>query len=255
MSGTDSAGLPGWQKPEDSGSDYNVFWFQLRQSLALINIATYCEVVATYGGGLAAPPKVDVMPLVNQIDAQGNQQQQGIVRGLQVYRVQGGLNAVICDPQIGDVGIVVIADRDLSSVISVVGSIGSQSARMNGTLSANPGSLRRFSLPDGTFFPCVLGLAPNQYVWFKPDGIYAADKNGNSITMNGTGIIISDFNGNKITMSSSGIVITDKSGNKADLTAGSGEITINTHTLTQHKHNIVNVQSGGSTIPSNTPTG
>lgn len=240
-------------QPQDANTDSNLMLLFIRQALDRVNIATYCSVVAVYGGGLSAPPTVDVLPLLNTLDGLKNSQSLQVpVHGLQVYRYQGGTNAVICDPQVGDIGKVIVCDRDTSSVDSNNNGV---SASVGTPKQSNPSSGRRFNLSDGTFFPCVLGAAPVQYIWFKPDGIYAQDKNGNSITMNGTGITIQDFNGNKITMSSSGIVITDKSGNKADLTSGSGEVTINTHTLTQHKHFVNSVQTGSSNVDSQTPTG
>ncbi len=64
-----------------------------------------------HGGGVGAPPTVDVQPLTNQTDGQGNQTPHGIIYNIPATRTQGGGNAVINDPVVGDVGFMSVADR------------------------------------------------------------------------------------------------------------------------------------------------
>src|SRR5262249_24754419 len=145
--------------------------FIVQQMLALARTAIPVKIVdATNTGGLSPVGFVDVMPLVNQVDGVGNQTPHGTVFGLPYLRLQGGSNAVIMDPQVGDIGIAVVADRDISAVKSSKG-------------QANPGSRRRFSLADGIYIGGILNGTPKQYITFTSAGVKMADGNGNIIEM------------------------------------------------------------------------
>jgi len=171
-------GFPGQQQPSSEASPFNGTSFIVDQALRLISTATLVKVVSvTNDGGVSPVGFVDVLPLVNMVDGVGNSQGHGTLHALTYCRVQGGLNAIIMDPQIGDIGVAVFADRDISSV------------KVNKGL-ANPGSLRRFDMADGMYLFSVLGSAPNQYVQFNMAGITIADKNGNTIVMASGGITI-----------------------------------------------------------------
>lgn len=168
----------GQQSPEDTTSDFNKHSFLIRQILGTVRTATLVQVVATTNAGDVSPVgTVDVLPLVNLLDGLGNSSPHGTVYGLPVWRLQGGKNAIICDPVVGDIGVAVFSDRDISSVKANKG-------------QANPGSFRRFDFADGIYFGGVLGVAPTQYVQFNDAGITIADKNGNSIVMSASGIAI-----------------------------------------------------------------
>ena len=120
---------------------------------------TLVQVVAvTNSGGLSPVGFVDVQPLVSQVDGIGQSTPHGILSHLPYFRIQGGKNAVIIDPEVGDIGIVVFADHDISAVKNARG-------------QANPGSGRRFDMADGMYFGGSLNAAPTQYVQFTPSGI------------------------------------------------------------------------------------
>ncbi len=68
-------------------------------------------------GSIAAPGTVDVMPLVKMVAADGATIQHGTIHGVPYMRTQGGANAVILDPQVDDVGVVVFASRDISMIM------------------------------------------------------------------------------------------------------------------------------------------
>jgi hypothetical protein len=169
----------GQGKPGDFTSDYNVAAFQIRQLLGRVHTATLVKVINVYPGGVGPIGTVDAVDLINSIDGVGNPQPHVTAYGLAYFRVVGGQNAIICDPQIGDVGIAVICDRDISSVKA-------------NQAPSNPGSRRRWSLSDGVYFgACLTASAPNQYVYFRPDGITLEDVNGNSLVTQ-PGSIIAD---------------------------------------------------------------
>jgi hypothetical protein len=130
---------------------------------------------------------VDVLPLVSQVDGNGNATPHGTVTGLPWSRVQGGKNAIICDPQVGDIGYVVACDRDISGVVRS----GKQST---------PGSSREFDVADGIYAGGCLNVAPNQYLVFTTSGVRLVDSFGNSIAMTATGMTLADCNANQIVM-------------------------------------------------------
>ncbi len=156
----------------------NVIFFIVTQMMAQMETMRLVEVHAVHGNGTYAKPgTVDVLPLVQQIDGQGNVNSHGTVYGLPWFRVQGGGYAIICDPKVGDVGYVVCANRDSSTVIST----GQESP---------PGSRRSFDLADGIYMGGILGDDPTQYVAITDTGIKLVDNNGNVVEMKLGGVFI-----------------------------------------------------------------
>lgn len=191
----------GQQTVSDSGSDLNFLRFLIRQELALVRTGVPVRVVAIHGGGVGAAPTVDVMPLVNQTDGQGNMTAHGTIFNVPTTRNQGGGNAVINDPKVGDVGHMVVADRDISAL------------KANSGAQSNPGSSRRHDLADGVFIGAMLNPAnPDQAVQWTDTGFRIFDKNGNIIEMKDgsidfttaelrvTGDIIAGFGGKNISV-------------------------------------------------------
>jgi len=169
----------GQLSPLDVASDFNYLIFVITSVLRRVRTLGLVQVVtAPYGGSGVNPVGfLDAKLLVNMLDGVGNSQPHGTIYRLPYFRLQGGLNAVICDPVVGDKGVALICDRDISSVKQNRG-------------QANPGSNRRFNLADGLYLGGYLNGTPNQYVYFTPNGITLADKNGNSIIMAPGGITI-----------------------------------------------------------------
>lgn len=163
----------------DSTDLYNAIKFLVQQELRETRTSVPVKIIAVHGGGVGAAPTVDVQPMVNQIDGQGNQTPHGIIYGLPCTRNQGGGNAVINDPLVGDVGHVVISDRDISALQSNEGA------------QSNPGSYRHHNLADGVYHGAMLNPAdPTQAVQFTETGIKIFDKNGNIIEMKAGSIAI-----------------------------------------------------------------
>ncbi len=150
-------------------------------------------------GEVAEAGTVDVLPLVNQVDGNGNPTSHGTVYGIPWSRSQGGKNAVICDPAVDDVGYVVASDRDITNI---------KKTRKR----ANPGSARRFDLSDGVYAGGALNVAPEQYLVFTATGVRLVDKSGNSVVMSPDGMTLTDSNGNVVSMAAGGIAMTPKSG-------------------------------------------
>lgn len=177
----------GQQTPYDRTSPLAEIQFIFRQLIARLNTMKVVKVVAVHNiGGVAPTGTVDVQPLVQQVDGNNNAFSHGVVPGIQYFRLQGGSNAIICDPAVGDVGYVVCSDRDATNV-----GVGQSNP-------VTPGSYRRFDLADGVYIGGILNKTPKQYIQFTQTGITIVDMNGNKITTSSTGVTIADVNGNEM---------------------------------------------------------
>lgn len=172
------SGYRGAQTEQSGATPFNAMNFLVTQILNGRNHATLVQVKAvTNAGGVAPVGFVDVLPLVNQLDGDRNAVPHGIVNSLPYFRMQGGTNAIILDPQVGDIGLAVFADRDLSSVKA-------------SKAQANPGSMRRADFADGLYVGGFLNGVPVQYVQFTPGGINVVSPTAVTITapaINSTG--------------------------------------------------------------------
>lgn len=149
----------GQQKPASTWGDFNNFSFMVQQALGKMQTATLVKIVScTNSGGLSDVGYVDVIPMVNQLDGAGNPTPHVTIFNVPYLRVQGGANAVIIDPEPGDIGVAVFASRDLTKV---------KNTRANG----NPGSKRQYSFSDALYLGGMLNGAPTQYVQFNTSGI------------------------------------------------------------------------------------
>lgn len=150
---------PGSVTPWTNWGEYNRIAFVVQQLISKVQTATIVRVeTCTNDGDLSPVGFVDVTPLVNQIDGNGLSTLHGIITGLPYLRVQGGTNAIIMDPQPGDLGIAIFASRDLSNV---------KTTRAQST----PGSRRTYDFSDGMYLGGLLNGAPTQFIQFTEDGV------------------------------------------------------------------------------------
>lgn len=164
------------QTLQDGADEANIYAFIVAQLLAQVSTMKLVQVQAVHAAGEDEPPTVDVLPLVNQIDGGDNSTPHGTVYGLPIFRLQGGASAIICDPVVGDIGMVICADRDSSAVRASRG-------------QANPGSRRKFDLADGVYLGTVLSLAPTCQIKFTEGGfVRIVDAGGNVLQTSAAGI-------------------------------------------------------------------
>lgn len=143
----------------DGMTMFNAISFVTRNLMNSMCTATLVKVLAvTNSGDLSPVGFVDLQPMVNLIDGAGIAVKHFPVYKCPYFRLQGGANAIVLDPQVGDIGIAIFADRDISS------------ATANKDV-ANPGSFRRFDWADALYLGGVLNGAPTQYVQFNAAGI------------------------------------------------------------------------------------
>lgn len=155
----DQFGYPGQARAAEGGDEYGAVMFVIQQALARLSTSTLVRVMAvTNAGGVAPVGFVDVQPLVNQLDGAGNAIPHGVLHNLPYFRLQGGTDAIILDPKVGDLGIAVFASRDISAVKA-------------SKAQANPGSWRSHDMADGLYVGGLLNGTPVQYVQFTAGGI------------------------------------------------------------------------------------
>lgn len=163
-----NSGFIGSQNYHSDNSRFNATQFHIEQVLSKLGTSMPVKVLAvTNTGGVSPTGTVDVQPLVNQIDGDGNQTPHGVLHGLPYVRLYGGANAIIIDPQVGDIGVAVFAQRDISAVKKT-------------KKQANPGSRRQYSMADGMYFGGTLSGTPTQYIQFQ----------GSTIAINGLATIV-----------------------------------------------------------------
>lgn len=231
---TDGSGIVGQEGLNSSASEFNSIEFQIEQAFGKIATTRLVKVMGVESAGELAPVGfVDVKPMVNLVNGLlGDSMQHGIIYGVPYFRLQGGKNAIIMDPVVGDIGFVVVADRD-SSIVKQTKEFG------------NPGSDRRFSLSDGIYIGGVLNDTPEQYVQFNSAGVTIADKNGNKIEMKTGGIFLTCsalvVNGN-IQMSGS---LQDVGGGVYTGTLYCADIVVNSVSFNNHVHNYIRPNTGG----------
>lgn len=140
-------------------SDYNSTIFAVNSLLARIQTITLVKVVGVTNAGELSPVGfVDVQPLVSQMTGDRKAIPHTNVYHLPYFRLQGGGNAFIIDPQDGDIGMCGFCSRDISGV-------------KKAKKAANPGSFRMFDFADGLYFGGMLNGTPTQYIQFNETGI------------------------------------------------------------------------------------
>lgn len=163
----------------DMADDFAQTAFMIHQILNQIATCAIVKVVAVTAGGVGPVGKVDLQPLVLQVDGVGRTVDAGTIHNAPYMRMQGGANAFICDPVAGDIGLCIFTSHDSSKVKTT-------------KTTAPPGSRRRFSWSDGFYVGGVLNGTPQNYIQF--------DTNGDIILKPASKVtVLGDFVANKIT--------------------------------------------------------
>ena len=100
--------------------------------------------------------RVVVTPLVPQIDGDGNTLAPQPIYDVPYSRLQGGKAALIIDPVVGDIGVALFTQRDISTV---------KQTRSSG----QPGSLRTFDQADALYIGWVLNQQPTVFLELTQD--------------------------------------------------------------------------------------
>jgi hypothetical protein len=145
--------------PNSPSNEYNTLAFICQQLINKLATITLVQVQAvSNSGGVSAVGTVSVMPLVNQLAGDGTAVKHGTLVNVPYLRVQGGTDAVILDPKVGDIGMCAFCMRDISAV-------------KQAKAQSNPGSFRKYDWADGLYLGGFLNAVPVQYVQFSAAGI------------------------------------------------------------------------------------
>jgi hypothetical protein len=149
----------GMDRAASADSEFGAISFILTQMLSKLNTMTLVKVVAcTNNGGLSPVGFVDVQPMVHQMSGDRKATAHAVIYNIPYFRLQGGANAVIIDPEVGDIGMCGFCSRDISSVKKNKG-------------PSTPASYRTHDWSDGLYFGGHLNGAPIQYVQMNAKGI------------------------------------------------------------------------------------
>lgn len=133
--------------------------FVVGQMIAEMQTVALVEVVGVSNdGGVSPVGTVDVRPLVHQMAGNRTAVPHGVIYKIPYMRLQGGANAIILDPQVGDIGMCGFCSRDSSTVVAT-------------RRAALPASLRKYNWADGLYIGGFLNGTPTQYIRFSANGI------------------------------------------------------------------------------------
>jgi len=125
---------------------------------------------------------VDVQPMVLDQDTNGFVIAQTPIYKIPYFQLQGGNSAVILAPAIGDIGLAIFAERDITNV---------KQTQQPGAAPTN----RAFNTADGLYLGGVLNADPTQWVKFLPGGGIDISAHGN-LSLEATGTLSLSSTGN-----------------------------------------------------------
>ena len=160
----------------DNASEVNRLNYIIKTALSGLRTAMPVQVMSvTNSGGISPIGYVGVMPLVSSLDGDGQVVDHATIYNVPYMRIQGGSNGIILDPAVGDIGLAIVCDRDITAV---------KSAKK---VSA-PGSLRKNDMSDMVYLMTIIGAAPTQYIQFNSSGITITSPN--NVTVNAPTAIV-----------------------------------------------------------------
>lgn len=160
----------GQMRPERASSEYNAAEFLVERKIAELDTIKIVKVQAVD----TEAKTVQVLPIVQQVDGNNQVTDQGTIYGVPYMRWQYGSNAVLADPAVDDIGLLLCSDRDISAVKETQD-------------VAPPGSERQYHRSDGVYLGGIFNDDPDQYVKFTDTGLELHDKNSNSLVSSSTG--------------------------------------------------------------------
>lgn len=173
---------------------------------------------------------VDIIPLVTQMDLSGAPIENSVIYGASIFRLKRGSSAVIMNPVPGDIGLALFMDKD------------SDNARSSKEAGA-PNTTRTHSKTDAVYLGGILYDEPTQFVEFADDAI---------IVKSPLAVIIDS----PITHITENVTIGGNLRVAGDITDNYESQSSSIRTLrvsyNGHKHSVSGVESGGSTVVSET---
>lgn len=126
--------------------------------LSAINTGEIVKVTAVEDVGLSPVGFVSVKFLTMRTNADNDNIELGEVHNVPYFRLQGGKNAVIIDPKVGDIGFCGFCSRDIS-IVKRIRDMAAQNVRRSSDVS------------DAVYFGGWSSEVPEQYIWFDGDNV------------------------------------------------------------------------------------
>ena len=155
----------GQTDPATTQGEWNRMRFMMQQQMLGLNTSMPVEVLSVQAAGVAPVGFVSIRILVSQVTGNEMAYDHGTIPNVPYFRLQGGANAVIIDPEVGDIGMACFCSRDISAV-------------KNARKAAPPGSRRAYDFSDAMYVGGFLNKAPTQYIQFTEGGILVHSTNG-----------------------------------------------------------------------------
>lgn len=194
---------------------------------------------------------VDVQPLVEDVDTGGVVIAQTPIYNVPYLRYQGGSSAVILDPVVGDIGLAIFAENDITNVKQTLAQGAAATARTHSTA-------------DALYIGGVLNPDPTQFVQFQPEGAGIVIHTPGNLALQASGNIDINAGGNitveaKLCTFNTPVVFADNvTGTKTGASVNSfaapisaPDVIVPNASLNGHSHGGVQTGSGNTGTPHN----
>ena len=238
------SGYTGVREPPDVLDQFLAHSFLIERMIDRLATTALVKVTGVTNAGAVTPVGfVDIQPMVNEVDGSGKPTQHSVIHNVPYFRLQGGTDAVILDPKVGDIGIAVFCSRD-SSIAKRAKAV------------SNPGSARRYDWADALYIGGVLNGVPAQFVRFSADGVEVSSPT--KVQLTAPVIEINAATELRLWAPTVGLSLASGAANAVNVTGNltmTGNIT-QTGTITNNGHRIdsTHVHSGVQTGGGNTGT-
>jgi hypothetical protein len=176
------------RSPQTMVDDYLLDMFTINQLIStVISIVPVRVAAVTGAGSLASCPYVSVQPLLNQLTGASQGVPHGVITNVPCWRLQAGTAAVIVDPVVGDVGLMLVAYRDSTPLTTTDQT--TPGSLQGGSDTYSPGSLAQYDWCSGFYLGGWLNGAASQYVQLNESGfkVVAPTINLNGLTIDASG--------------------------------------------------------------------
>jgi hypothetical protein len=229
--------------PTSIGTETSRIQFLIKAALSGLRVSIPVKVLAVTNDGELSPiGTLNVQPMVSAVDGNGTAIPHGTIYNVPYMRIQGGSNGIILDPEVGDIGIATVCDRDISTV------------KNSNDISA-PGSSRKFDMSDMVYLMTIIGAAPTQYIQFNSSGLTILSPT--KVTINAPNVEIDASTACHINAPSivlNGAVSQGAGSYGGNATLGGsltviGDVTAEGTSLHTHKHGGVQTGGGQTGVP------
>lgn len=178
--------------PASFATDFQSTIFVIKQLIGrLVTVVPVRVIALANGGSLASGAYVSVQPLLDQMTGNRTGVPHGIISGVPVWRLQGGSSALVLDPVAGDIGLMLVAYRDSSSLVAA--DKAAPGSLQGGSGTVVPGSGAQYDWGSGVYLGGYLNGGIAQYIQLTASlcKIVAPTINLNGATVNSSGDVSS----------------------------------------------------------------